>query len=197
MKRAFDLMLLVLTAPLWLPLLGLTALALGLFQGRPVFFVQERIGRGGRPFRIFKFRTMTDRRGADGELLDDAERLTSVGRFVRKTSLDELPQLWNVLRGEMSLVGPRPLLPEYLPLYPAHHARRHEVRPGITGLAQISGRNLLGWDERLDLDVTYVERQSLALDLTILARTVAGVLTRRGVSSAEGPTMHRYRGPGS
>lgn len=196
-KRAFDLLLVCATLPLWLLLLAFTWLAIKLTQGGEVFFVQQRAGLSGQPFRIIKFRTMNDDRDSSGQLMDDEHRITRLGSLLRKTSLDEVPQLINVLNGTMSLVGPRPLLMDYLPLYSPEHARRHEVRPGITGLAQISGRNLLSWDDRLDLDVRYVDEQCLWLDLRILIGTVVNVLRRRGVSSAESVTMHRYRGPGS
>ncbi len=196
-KRLLDLVLVLLTLPAWLLVLGLTWCAIALADGRPAFFVQERAGRHGRPFKLIKFRTMNNAVDANGELLDDASRITRVGRAVRSSSLDEVPQLLNVLKGDMSLVGPRPLLMEYLPLYSDEHARRHEVAPGITGLAQVSGRNLLSWDERFDLDIRYVNTRSLLGDLRILAATVSSVLLRKGVSSQSSATMHRYRGPGS
>ena len=197
LKRAFDLTAVLLTAPVWVPVLLVAAVAIRIFQHGPVFFVQERAGRHGVPFRIFKFRTMSDERDASGELLDDAQRITTVGNIVRKTSVDEIPQLLNVLKGDMSLVGPRPLLMEYLPLYSPKHRRRHEVLPGITGLAQVNGRNLLSWDERLDLDVRYVDTCGMWTDLRILLRTVLSVVRRHGVSSGTQATMHKYRGPGS
>jgi sugar transferase EpsL len=153
-----------------------------------------RPGLGGRPFRIYKFRTMRHALDAGGRPLSDAARLTAVGRFLRATSLDELPELWNVLKGDMSLVGPRPLLPEYLPLYSETHRRRHEVRPGLTGWAQVNGRNALEWPRRLDLDVWYVDQRSFWLDLRILARTVAAVLGRRGISQPGHATMQPFRG---
>jgi lipopolysaccharide/colanic/teichoic acid biosynthesis glycosyltransferase len=181
---------LLVLAPL---LLGL-ALLVRVAIGSPVLFTQWRLGLHGRAFRMVKFRTMTDARDADGHLLPDADRLTRVGRLLRSTSLDELPELWNVLRGEMSLVGPRPLLTEYLPLYSPHHARRHEVRPGITGWTQVNGRNALSWTEKLDLDVWYVDHRSAWLDVRILAATVAAVFTRRGVSQPGQATMERFRG---
>ncbi len=193
-KRALDLTLTLLTAPLWLPLLAITALLVGIRIGRPILFTQERPGLNGRLFRLVKFRTMIDARGSDGRLLPDGERLTRFGNTLRATSLDELPELWNVLIGDMSLVGPRPLLPQYLPLYSARQRRRHEVRPGVTGLAQVSGRNASSWDERLELDVRYVERASLALDLSILISTVSAVLTRRGISAAGHATMPAFTG---
>nr|WP_291327235.1 sugar transferase [Acidovorax sp. 28-64-14] len=162
--------------------------------GSPAFFRQVRPGMHGQPFEMVKFRTMTDARGADGALLPDADRLTPFGRFLRASSLDELPELWNVLKGEMSLVGPRPLLMEYLPLYSPQQARRHEVRPGITGWAQVNGRNALGWDEKFKLDVWYVDHRSLWLDIKILWLTVKKVLVREGISAAGEATMPRFTG---
>jgi sugar transferase EpsL len=173
-----------------LPLLATVAAAVWWRLGRPLLFRQTRPGLHGTPFEILKFRTM---RGGDGE---DAERLTRLGLFLRSTSLDELPELWNVVRGEMSLVGPRPLLTQYLDRYTPEQARRHEVRPGITGWAQVHGRNELGWDGRLALDVWYVDHWSLGLDLRILARTVGTVLSRRGVAAPGAATMPEFLGPG-
>jgi len=168
--------------------MAIIAVALRLTMGSPVLFRQVRPGRHGELFTILKFRTM---RAGEGT---DAERLTRLGRWLRATSLDELPELWNVLRGDMSLVGPRPLLVEYLPLYSARQARRHEVRPGLTGLAQVAGRNLVDWDERFELDVEYVETRSLGLDLHIIGRTVAAVLRREGISGEGEATMAPFRG---
>ena len=194
MKRLFDLLL---------SLGGLLVLALPLLLlwvlvrrklGSPVLFRQVRPGLHGRPFMMVKFRTMTDERGADGELLPDVQRLTAFGRFLRASSLDELPELWNVLRGEMSLVGPRPLLMEYLPLYSPEQARRHEVRPGITGWAQVNGRNAVSWDERFKLDVWYVDHRSLRLDIRILWLTVRKVIVREGISAQGEATMPRFTG---
>jgi len=176
------------------PLLLAIALAVRLVHGSPVLFRQRRPGRLGVPFELCKFRTMTDRRGTDGALLPDAERLTRLGRFLRRTSLDELPELLNVLRGDMSLVGPRPLLMEYLPRYSAAQARRHEVRPGITGWAQVNGRNVQTWAERFELDVWYVEHASLRLDLEILGRTVRTVFTGEGISEAGHVTRQNFTG---
>ena len=193
-KRAFDvvasLAALAVLAPL---LLGLAAMV-GLRLGSPVLFVQERPGRGGDRFRLLKFRTMRDARDAAGAPLPDAERLTRFGRFLRRTSLDELPELVNVLRGDMSLVGPRPLLVQYLDRYTRRQARRHEVRPGLTGLAQVSGRNALAWEEKFELDVEYVDRLSLRLDLAILARTLRQVIGGRGVSADGHSTMPEFLG---
>ncbi|HTJ46699.1 MAG TPA: sugar transferase [Kofleriaceae bacterium] len=195
-KRAIDVAAagagLVLTAPI---LVGV-GVAVARSMGRPVFFKQERPGLGGRPFGMVKFRTMRDATDEHGRPLPDADRLTPLGRFLRASSLDELPELWNVLRGDMSLVGPRPLLMRYLPRYSAEQARRHDVKPGITGWAQINGRNALSWDEKLALDVWYVDHWSLLLDLRILARTMLTVLRREGISAAGEATMPEFMGPG-
>lgn len=194
MKRIFDIVLACLALLLLsLPLLFLTW-QVRRKLGNPAFFRQRRPGLGGQPFNMIKFRTMTDARGASGELLPDADRLTPFGRFLRASSLDELPELWNVLKGDMSLVGPRPLLMDYLPLYSTEQSRRHEVRPGITGWAQINGRNALSWEEKFKLDVWYVENRSLWLDVRILWLTVRKVLVRDGISAAGDATMPRFTG---
>ena len=194
MKRCFDVLISTcLMVGLSLPLLILYAVVRHKL-GSPVLFRQIRPGLGGRPFVMIKLRTMTNARGLDGELLSDTQRLTPFGRFLRATSLDELPELWNVLRGEMSLVGPRPLLMEYLPLYSSEQMRRHEVRPGITGWAQVNGRNAVGWDERFRLDVWYVEQQSMWLDMQILWKTVRKVMLREGISAQGESTMPRFTG---
>jgi len=172
----------------------LTAALVWTRLGRPVLFRQERPGLRGRGFELIKFRTMTDARGPSGQLLADAERLTPFGKWLRASSLDELPELINVLRGDMSLVGPRPLLMKYLPKFSPNHGRRHEVRPGITGLAQISGRNALSWDDRLDLDVEYVDSASPILDFKILLRTVGTVFLRRGITAEGAATMPEFEG---
>ncbi len=194
MKRALD----ILGAAAGLVLLSLLLAAVALLvrwqMGRPVLFRQTRPGLNGRPFAMVKFRTMRDAADAAGRPLPDAERLTPLGRFLRATSLDELPELWNVLRGEMSLVGPRPLLMEYLPLYSAVQARRHEVKPGITGWAQVNGRNALTWDDKFSLDVWYVDNRSLWLDLRILGQTLLKVVRREGISAAGEATMPRFTG---
>jgi len=194
MKRLLDFLislgLLLTLAPILLLLWGFVRYKLG----GPAIFRQVRPGINGRPFTLIKFRTMMDLRDLDGELLSDAQRLTSFGGFLRATSLDELPELWNVLRGEMSLVGPRPLLMEYLPLYSPEQARRHEVRPGITGWAQVNGRNTLSWDDRFKLDVWYVDHQTLRLDLLIIWLTVRKVLVREGISAQGAATMPRFKG---
>ena len=194
LKRPLDLALVVVAAPLWLPVLAILAVIVRVGMGRGVLFRQQRLGLYERPFEILKFRTMLDKRVQDGRALSDAERLTSFGRFLRASSLDELPELFNVLRGEMSLVGPRPLLPRYLERYSVHHRRRHEARPGMTGLAQVSGRNALSWDDRLDLDVAYVDSCSLSGDLRILVQTGLAVLGRRGISAPGDATMPEFTG---
>ncbi len=197
MKRLFDTVL----AALVLLLLALPFLYLILLVrrklGSPVFFCQLRPGLNSKPFKMVKFRTMTGELSPDGQLLPDAKRLTPLGNFLRSTSLDELPELWNVLIGEMSLVGPRPLLMEYLPLYTKKQARRHEVRPGITGWAQVNGRNAISWEEKFKLDVWYVENRSLCLDIKILWLTVKKVLMREGISAAGDATMPIFTGSNS
>jgi lipopolysaccharide/colanic/teichoic acid biosynthesis glycosyltransferase len=188
MKRLLDVTLILLTAPLWVPLLVGVALTTLFTQGWPLFFVQERPGLGGRPFRLIKVRTM--RAGAG----PDAERMTMLGHFLRSMSLDELPELLNVLKGEMSLVGPRPLLMRYLPRYTPEQARRHEVRPGLTGWAQVNGRNTLSWEAKLAYDIWYVDHRSVWLDLKIIWMTVWLVLTRQGVSADGEVTMGEFLG---
>jgi sugar transferase EpsL len=183
-KRAFDLILVALSAPLWAPLLGLTAALVRIRLGSPVLFRQVRPGLGGQPFQVFKFRTMTDVRDAKGNYLADEQRLTAIGRWLRSASLDELPELFNVLRGEMSLVGPRPLLMQYLSRYTTEQARRHEVRPGITGWAQVNGRNSINWDDKFRLDVWYVDHQSIWLDIRILWMTAWIVVYRKGINQS-------------
>ncbi len=194
MKRSFDALVSAAALIVASPVLIVLAVIVRIKLGSPILFSQDRPGRGGRSFRMYKFRTMTDLRDEDGGLLSDAERLTAFGRLLRSTSLDELPELWNVLKGDMSLVGPRPLLVEYLERYTPEQARRHEVRPGITGLAQVSGRNAVSWEERLALDVWYVDHRSLWLDLKILLKTVGKVLRREGVSSPGQATMSEFKG---
>ncbi|MDX9867301.1 MAG: sugar transferase [Kiritimatiellia bacterium] len=186
MKRVFEIAVVLLTAGVWVPLLALALLAVRVALGRPIFFVQERTGLGGRPFRLVKLRTM---REGDGP---DDERLMRTGRWLRAASLDELPELWHVLRGEMSLVGPRPLPVRYLPRYTPEQARRHEVRPGITGWAQVNGRNTLTWEQKFEYDVWYVDHRSFWLDLKILWRTVWQVLARRGISAEGEATMGEF-----
>ena len=193
-KRALDLLLSMLLLVALAPLLLVTAGVLYFGQGGQVLFIQERPGRGGRPFRLVKFKTMRDPIDASSAPSSDKDRMTAIGAVVRKLSLDELPQLINVLRGEMSLVGPRPLLTEYLPLYNETQARRHEVAPGITGLAQVSGRNLLSWEEKFSLDVEYVDSLSFFLDARIVLLTVIRVLWPRDVDAGKQVTMERFRG---
>jgi sugar transferase EpsL len=176
------------------PLLFVVAMLIWAKLGSPIIFTQVRSGLHGQPFWLFKFRTMTDARDSDGTLLSDAERIPPFGQWLRATSLDELPELWNVLKGDMSLVGPRPLLTHYLDRYTLRQGRRHEVRPGITGWAQVNGRNALSWEEKLELDVWYVENQGLWLDMRILARTVMSVLRRDGVSADQHVTMPEFMG---
>ena len=189
-KRALDVVVATAAlAVLSVPMLAVAAVV-RVAMGSPVLFRQVRPGRGGVPFTLLKFRTMRPGPGTD------AERLTPIGRWLRRTSVDELPELWNVLVGDMSLVGPRPLLVEYLDLYSARQARRHEVRPGLTGLAQVEGRNLLDWDERLELDVRYVETHTLRLDLSIIRRTIGMVVRREGINAEGEATMAAFKGSG-
>ena len=197
LKRAIDLAGAAVGLVTLLPILMIISLSIYLRLGTPVLFSQRRPGRNGHVFVIRKFRTMSDARGADGRLLSDVARLGPLGRLLRRTSLDELPELWNVIKGDMSLVGPRPLLMEYLPLYSPEQARRHEVRPGITGLAQVSGRNSLSWEEKFRLDVWYVDNWSLWLDLKILWRTVAKVIFQEGISSEGEATAAPFKGSGN
>lgn len=192
-KRALDLALTVPAFVASLPVQAAAAVAIRTTLGSPVFFRQTRPGLHGEPFEMIKFRTMHHVDEARGRVTD-AERMTRVGSFLRSTSIDELPTLWNIVRGDMSLVGPRPLLMKYLPLYSPTQARRHEVKPGLTGLAQASGRNSLTWEERFALDVEYVDRQSLVLDLKIIARTVGAVLRRDGISAEGEATMAEFTG---
>jgi sugar transferase EpsL len=193
-KRLLDLALTLPALLLLSPLLGLLVLLVRLILGAPVLFRQQRPGLGGVPFTIYKFRTMTGARDAAGNLRPDAERMTRFGRFLRRTSLDELPELFNVLKGEMSLVGPRPLLVQYLDRYTPEQARRHEVKPGLTGWAQVNGRNALTWEEKFALDVWYVDHQSLWLDIRILALTAWKVLSREGINQPGQATMKEFMG---
>ena len=193
-KKIFELFLIFLSLPFLLPIYLLTML-LVLFQlNFPILFTQPRVGLDGKTFSIYKFRTMTNQRDKNGILLPDKLRLTKFGKFLRSTSLDELPSLWNVLKNDMNLVGPRPLLLEYLPLYSAKQARRHEVKPGITGWAQVNGRNAISWQEKFDLDVWYVDNQSIWLDIKILWITVKKVIMRDGINQAEHSTMENFKG---
>ncbi len=194
LKRVFDISITIITVPFWAPLIGLVAVVVGMKIGRPIFFLQSRGGFRGEVFRIFKFRTMSDARDENGFLLPDSQRLTKLGLFLRRTSLDELPSLFNVLLGQLSLVGPRPLIADYLPLYSPDQARRHEVRPGITGWAQVNGRNAISWADKFALDVWYVDHRCLCLDLRILWLTVRKVLARDGISAAGEATMPKFEG---
>jgi sugar transferase EpsL len=193
-KRFFDLSLVLPVMLIISPFIFLLVTVVGVNLGRPVLFSQVRPGMNEVPFKLFKFRTMTDALDSYGQPLPDAQRMTKLGSFLRSTSLDELPGLWNVLKGDMSLVGPRPLLVEYLPLYSTSQSRRHHVRPGITGWAQVNGRNALSWEERLDLDIWYVENQSFWLDIKILILTVIKVFKRDGISQPGQATMTKFQG---
>jgi sugar transferase EpsL len=194
LKRAIDIAGALAGIVLLSPVVALAALAVWFSMDRPIFFRQVRPGLHERPFTMIKFRTMSDARDASGKLLPDGERLTLTGRVLRSTSLDELPELWNVLMGDMSLVGPRPLLTSYLDRYSPEQARRHDVKPGVTGWAQINGRNALSWDEKFELDVWYVDHCSTWLDLRILVATVVQVIRREGINSAESATMPEFIG---
>jgi len=193
-KRAMDLALTVPALIVLSPVFALVALAVRASLGSPVIFKQRRPGMHERPFTLYKFRTMRDARDAQGALLPDARRLTRLGAFLRATSLDELPELANVLRGDMSLVGPRPLLMEYLPLYSPEQRRRHDVRPGVTGLAQVNGRNALTWREKFALDIEYVDHVSVGLDLRIMLLTIGSVVRSEGISHSGHVTMQPFRG---
>jgi lipopolysaccharide/colanic/teichoic acid biosynthesis glycosyltransferase len=194
-KRLLDITLSLVGLLIISPLLLIVWLLLRIANGNAgAFFTQTRPGKNGRLFRVVKFKTMNDKRDAQGNLLPDNERITAVGRFVRSLSIDELPQLINVLKGDMSLVGPRPLLVEYLPLYSAKQARRHEVRPGITGWAQINGRNAISWEQKFEYDVWYVEHLSLLLDIRILLLTIKKVFIRHGINASASVTMKPFRG---
>lgn len=193
-KRLFDVVSVVAAAPFWVPVTTVIGLMVLRRIGSPIFFTQERVGYAGRVFRMRKFRTMRDAVDANGDPLPDADRLTPFGRWLRSTSLDELPELLNVLAGDMSLVGPRPLLTRYLNRYSPRHQRRHMVRPGVTGLAQVMGRNALSWGDKFELDVTYVEECSLWLDLKVLFLTVRAVLVRDGISAPGDATAPEFTG---
>ncbi len=194
MGRMLDIIVSIITLIILSPLMLLIALAIRLLLSNPIFFWQRRPGRNGKPFEMVKFRTMREGVDNQGNPLPDADRLTRLGRFLRSTSLDELPELWNVLKGDMSLVGPRPLLMEYLPLYSQEQARRHVVRPGVTGWAQVNGRNAISWEEKFELDVWYVDNHSLLLDIKIIWLTVRKVFQRDGVSADGEATMPRFTG---
>lgn len=194
MKRYIDVLVASIGLLVGSPILLILALTVRISMGSPIFFNQLRPGLKGRPFKMIKFRTMNVAKDEFGNLLPDAARLTPIGRLLRSTSLDELPELWNVLKGEMSLVGPRPLLMEYLPLYSREQARRHEVRPGITGWAQVNGRNAVSWEEKFDYDVWYIDNRSFSLDVRILWMTIIKVLMRKGVSAEGEATMSKFKG---
>ena len=194
MKRCFDFICAFFVIILLWPVMLIVAVLVALFLGRPVLFCQVRPGLFGKPFKVYKFRTMTDARDESGLILPDANRLTPFGLFLRKSSLDELPQLFNVLRGDLSLVGPRPLLMEYLPLYSPEQARRHEVRPGITGWAQVNGRNAISWEDKFKFDVWYVDNFSIWLDIKILFLTIKKIVVRDGISANDHPTMPYFKG---
>ena len=195
-KRIFDITTAFAALVLLSPVIAVVAWQINRQMGSPVLFRQARPGLNGKPFEMIKFRSMKDALDADGNPLPDSERLTVFGQFLRSSSLDELPELWNVLKGDMSLVGPRPLLMEYLPLYSAEQCRRHDARPGITGWAQINGRNALSWEEKFKLDVWYVDNQSFWLDIKILFLTVKKVLVRDGISAEGEATMSKFTGSG-
>jgi sugar transferase EpsL len=194
MKRLFDFLLAIVATMIFLPIILLLMLMIRWVIGSPVIFKQMRPGLNGNVFYIYKFRTMSNAKNSKGELLSDAERMTKFGKFLRSTSLDELPSLLNVLKGEMSLVGPRPLLVEYLPLYSAVEARRHEVKPGVTGWAQVNGRNAISWEDKFALDVWYVDNQSFYLDIKIILMTIKKVFIRSGISAEGEATMPKFTG---
>jgi sugar transferase EpsL len=194
MKRAADILISVIALAVLAPVLAITALLIRIKLGGPVLFKQERPGKDGRVFVLVKFRTMKDARNTEGEQLDDSERLTGFGKILRATSVDELPELWNVLKGDMSVVGPRPLLVEYLPLYSKEQARRHEVKPGITGWAQINGRNAISWEQKFEFDIWYVDNRSMWIDLIILMKTPLRLLKTKDVNSSNHATMELFKG---
>ena len=194
MKRLFDLFVSLVAIIVLMPVIIVVAILVAIKLGRPVLFSQQRPGLNGKVFKMYKFRSMTGERSEHGELLPDAERLPGFGRLLRSTSLDELPGLWNVLKGDMSLVGPRPLLVEYLPLYSQQQAKRHDVRPGITGWAQVNGRNAISWQQKFDYDLWYVENQSLWLDFKILLLTLKKVVARADINQDNQATMEKFNG---
>jgi len=195
-KRIFDLVISVIVFIIASPIFVFVTIFLTIANNGKAFFLQERPGKDEKIFKVIKFKTMNDKRGHDGELLSDAERLTPIGNFVRKTSLDEIPQLLNVIKGDMSLIGPRPLLVQYLLLYNSEQKRRHNVRPGITGWAQVNGRNAISWEKKFELDVFYVDNISLALDLKIILITIKKVLVSEGINSDSNATMEAFNGKG-
>mgnify|MGYP001321275001 FL=1 len=193
-KRIFEFTIALLALFMLLPIFLTISILVLLKMGTPIFFIQSRPGLNGKTFKMYKFRTMTNKCDKNGKLLEDKDRLSNFGSFLRSTSLDELPTLWNVLCGNMSLVGPRPLLIEYLPLYSKNQARRHDVRPGITGWAQVNGRNAISWNEKFELDTWYVENQSFALDMKIILLTLKKVIKRDGISHNNHVTMEKFKG---
>lgn len=193
-KRFFDIISSLLAIIILSPVLAVTAVLVRIKLGSPVLFKQERPGKGEKIFTLYKFRTMTDEKDENGELLPDEVRLTKFGRFLRSTSLDELPELFNILKGDMSVIGPRPLLVRYLPRYNAHQKRRHEVRPGLSGWAQVNGRNTISWEDKFNMDVEYVDNYSLLMDIRILMMTVVNVLKHDGISSETSVTMEEFMG---
>lgn len=194
MKRLLDIFFVLILIVAFSPIILILCLTIWFTLGSPLFFIQSRPGFNGRPFRMIKFRTMREMTGSDGNILPDSERITRFGSFLRATSLDEIPEFWNVLKGDMSLVGPRPLLTDYLELYTPQQARRHEVRPGITGWAQVNGRNAISWEKKFELDVWYVDNMSLFLDIKILFMTVQKVFNREGISATGEATMPIFKG---
>ncbi|CAM8320214.1 sugar transferase [Candidatus Methylopumilus planktonicus] len=192
LKRLFDIFISLFFCVVLLPLILIVLVLVFINMGWPIIFTQLRPGKNGRPFKIYKFRTMSNQTDLSGNLLSDEQRLTKFGAFLRSTSCDELPALWNVLKGEMSLVGPRPLLMEYLPLYNKEQARRHDVKPGLTGWAQINGRNSISWEEKFELDVWYVDNPSFILDIKILFLTIKAVLSSKGVNASDKVTMKKF-----
>jgi len=194
MKRVFDLLVAFFVLIVLFPIILLVAFSIRLKLGSPIFFYQQRPGLNGDLFQMVKFRTMRDISDVDGNLLSDSARLTSFGKFLRSTSLDELPELWNVLKGDMSLVGPRPLLIEYLPLYNKQQAQRHDIKPGVTGWAQVNGRNAISWEQKFELDIWYVKNHNMLLDLKILWMTIFKVFKRAGISQDNEVTMNKFRG---
>jgi lipopolysaccharide/colanic/teichoic acid biosynthesis glycosyltransferase len=196
-KRILDFLISFTAILITLPIMLLVGLSLVVFGKNNIFFIQERPGKDAKIFRVVKFKTMSDDKDNNGKLLPDSRRLTRTGKILRASSLDELPQLFNVLKGDMSLVGPRPLLTDYLPLYNERQARRHDVKPGITGWAQVNGRNSVSWEDRLEMDAWYVENLSFKLDMKIILLTVLKVVRQEGISSSSAATMERFKGSGS
>ena len=194
MKRILDLFIIVISSPIWITIFFLIAIIVRFKIGKPILFSQPRVGLRGKVFTLKKFRTMSDEKDADGKLLSDEKRLSPFGYWLRSTSLDELPTLWNVIIGDLSLVGPRPLLIEYLPLYNSRQLRRHDKMPGITGWAQINGRNSISWEEKFELDIWYIENYNFILDVRILIITIKKVISRDGISSKDNATMPKFKG---